>query len=54
MVSLDSIKNLVSGGEEQLYSYTCGSCKEAFSSPIDNPNDATCPDCGSDDVHSAM
>jgi rRNA maturation endonuclease Nob1 len=55
MVSLESIKNLVSGDDtDKMYSYQCASCKTEFSSPIDNPNDAVCPDCSSDDVLSAM
>lgn len=47
------VRSLV-GGSDDTYRYECGDCGTEFESSAANPNDTSCPDCGSDLVHSAL
>ena len=40
--------------EGSRFTYTCAACKTEFESTADHPDDATCPECGSDRIHTAF
>lgn len=48
------VKSLVGRDGDETFHYECGDCGAAFESGVANPNDTTCPECGSDRVHSAL
>ena len=54
MSVIERLKSLVGGQERKQYSYECGDCGAAFESPARTPNDAECPGCGSDRIHTAL
>lgn len=48
------VRSLVGRDGDETYRYECGNCDAEFESRAANPNDTTCPECGSDRVHSAL
>jgi len=54
MPLVEKLKHLVGGStEEKQYSHACGDCGTEFTSTNHNPNDVSCPNCGSDRTHTA-
>lgn len=50
----EKVRSLVGQGGDDTYRHECADCGAEFESPIANPNDTACPECGSDRVHSAL
>jgi len=51
---VDKLKALTGGSGDATYQYECGHCDSAFTAPERNPNDVSCPDCGSGRVYSPV
>lgn len=48
---IEKVKSLVGeDDEDQTYLHQCQECRSEFETPVENPNDAVCPECGSDRV----
>lgn len=51
---VDKLKSLTGDSGGATYEYECGHCDSAFTAPERNPNDVSCPECGSDRVYSPV
>lgn len=51
---VDKVKKLTGGGGPRTYDYECEQCESTFVAEARNPNDVSCPDCGSARVYSPL
>lgn len=55
MPFVEKIKSVIGSTEEdRQYKHQCGDCESEFESPHQNPNEVSCPECGSTRVHTAV
>lgn len=50
MTVIDKLKNLLTGSDDQTYSYRCRDCETEFESPEAQMKDVTCPECDSTNI----
>lgn len=54
MPLIETLKSVLGGETEQRqFKHQCGDCETTFEAPEHNPNEVSCPECGSDRIHTA-
>lgn len=51
---VDKVKKLTGSDGQRTYEYECEQCGSTFDDEARNPNDVSCPGCGSARVYSPL